>query len=107
MINLCVNDNDWKICPLLHLTSSIDAIFVIREKTKYRKLDHIFLKMQKTNDITLKKKYLSKNESLLKDNNILWKCTKIRVWKKTSIDNLFNEKNKEIKLIKENAFCTN
>ena len=129
MIDLCVNDNDQKFCPLLHLTSSTDAIFVIQEKTQYRKLDHIILKMQKANDNTLKK-YLSnlskefiekyeitlkalndmttKNESLLKDNNILnERIQKLEIEKKTSIDNLFNEKNKEINLIKENAFKEN
>jgi spindle assembly abnormal protein 6 len=105
------------------------GILCVEEKTQYRKLNHLVLKLQAANDITLKK-YLSdvskdykekyetllqkyndlnqnfdnfqKNSAILKEN-----YQKSEYEHKTAIDNLLNEKNKEINLIKENNFKEN
>ena len=98
----------------------------VEEKTQYRKLNHLILKLQAANDITLKKylsdvskeykekfenlsqKYADLNQNyelMQKENgNLKENLQKIEYEHKTSLDNLINEKNKEINSIKENNF---
>ena len=98
----------------------------VEEKTQYRKLNHLILKLQAANDITLKKylsdvskEYKEKFENLAQkfsdlnqnyeiiqkeNSNLKENLQKIEYEHKTSLDNLLNEKNKEINSIKENNF---
>ena len=101
----------------------------VEEKTQYRKLNHLILKLQAANDITLKKylsdvskEYKEKFENLAQkfsdlnqnyeiiqkeNSNLKENLQKIEYEHKTSLDNLLNEKNKEINSIKENNFLEN
>ena len=121
MIDICRNNENF--CGILEIKNSNDAKFIIQEKTNYMKLNHFTLKFQKANDNILKnymnnllKEFIEKyeitlnelndvslkNDSLLKENTILNdQIQKLEIDNKNSIDNLFNEKNKEINLIKE------
>ena len=105
------------------------GILTVEEKTQYRKLNHLILKLQAANDISLKKylsdvskEYKEKFENLtmkfndlnqnyeliMKENsNLKENLQKIEYEHKTSLDNLLNEKNKEINSIKESNFLEN
>ena len=137
MFYFCKNDKDDIYTCVLTLggigennfSSGGNGILAVEEKTQYRKLNHLILKLQAANDISLKKylsdvskeykekfenlsqKYsdLNQNYEILQKENLNLKenLQKIEYEHKTSLDNLLNEKNKEINLIKENNFKEN
>ena len=112
-----------------NFSSNTSGILSIEEKTQYRKLNHLILKFKAANDTTLKKylsdvskEYKEKYENLLQKYNDLNQkfdnfqkesaalkedFQKLEYEHKTSMDNLLNEKNKEINSIKENNFKEN
>ena len=134
MIFFCKNDKDdiytcvFKIGSLGEKNYNVGntGILSIEEKTQYRKLNHLILKFQSANDTTLKKylsdiskEYKDKYEDLLQKFNDLnknfdifqkesallkEKYQKLEYENKSAMDNLLNEKNKEINLLKENNF---
>ena len=139
MFFFCKNDKEDKYICVFKMGGGVNennnfnsntlGILSIEEKTPYRKLNHLTLKLQSANDTTLKK-YLSDISKEYKDKyeNILQKYNdlnqnfdnyqketlilkenyqKMEYEHKTSMDNLLNEKNKEINLIKENNFKEN
>ena len=129
MFYFCKNDKDDIYSCVLTLGgvsenfSGGNGILAVEEKTQYRKLNHLILKLQAANDISLKKylsdvskeykekfenlsqKYsdLSQNYEIIQKENLNLKenLQKIEYEHKTSLDNLLNEKNKEINSIKE------
>ena len=137
MFYLCKNDKDDIYTCVFSIggnnennfSSNTLGILSVEEKTQYRKLNHLILKLQAANDTTLKKylsdiskEYKEKYENLLqkfndlnqnfdnfqKDTSILKEnFQKLEYEHKTSMDNLINEKNKEINTIKENNFKEN
>ena len=135
MFYFCKNDKDDIYSCVLTLGgvsenfSGGNGILAVEEKTQYRKLNHLILKLQAANDISLKKylsdvskeykekfenlsqKYsdLSQNYEIIQKENLNLKenLQKIEYEHKTSLDNLLNEKNKEINSIKENNFKEN
>ena len=134
MFFYCKNDKDDIYTCVLTLggigennfSSGGAGVLSVEEKTQYRKLNHLILKLQAANDITLKKylsdvskeykekfenlsqKYADLNQNyelMQKENgNLKENLQKIEYEHKTSLDNLINEKNKEINSIKENNF---
>ena len=134
MFFFCKNDKDDIYTCVLTLggigennfSSGGAGVLSVEEKTQYRKLNHLILKLQAANDITLKKylsdvskeykekfenlsqKYADLNQNyelMQKENgNLKENLQKIEYEHKTSLDNLINEKNKEINSIKENNF---
>ena len=134
MFFYCKNDKDDIYTCVLTLggigennfSSGGSGVLSVEEKTQYRKLNHLILKLQAANDITLKKylsdvskeykekfenlsqKYADLNQNyelMQKENgNLKENLQKIEYEHKTSLDNLINEKNKEINSIKENNF---
>ena len=134
MFFYCKNDKDDIYTCVLTLggigennfSSGGAGVLSVEEKTQYRKLNHLILKLQAANDITLKKylsdvskeykekfenlsqKYADLNQNyelMQKENgNLKENLQKIEYENKTSLDNLINEKNKEINSIKENNF---
>ena len=137
MFYFCKNDKDDIYSCVLTLggigennfSSGGNGILTVEEKTQYRKLNHLILKLQAANDLSLKKylsdvskeykekfenlslKYsdLNQNYEMIQKENLNLKenLQKIEYEHKTSLDNLLNEKNKEINLIKENNFKEN
>ena len=131
MLDLCQNDQNGKYSCILsldedgenNLNSAGNGILTIEEKTEYRTIELLKLKLKAANDVILKKylsdisknykeKYESINqqyndlklqfESLQKENNILKDNNqKLENEHKVLMDNLLNEKNKEINDIKE------
>ena len=134
MFFYCKNDKDDIYTCVLTLggigennfSSGGAGVLSVEEKTQYRKLNHLILKLQAANDISLKKylsdvskeykekfenlsqKYADLNQNyelMQKENgNLKENLQKIEYEHKTSLDNLINEKNKEINSIKENNF---
>ena len=133
MFYYCKNDKDDIYSCVLSLGGGEEnfsaggrGVLAVEEKTQYRKLNHLILKLQAANDITLKKylsdvskeykekfenlsqKYSDLNQNyeiLVKEKeNMKENLQKLEYEHKTSLDNLTNEKNKEINLIKENNF---
>ena len=134
MFFYCKNDKDDIYTCVLTLggigennfSSGGAGVLSVEEKTQYRKLNHLIVKLQAANDITLKKylsdvskeykekfenlsqKYADLNQNyelMQKENgNLKENLQKIEYEHKTSLDNLINEKNKEINSIKENNF---
>ena len=134
MIDCCKKDNNDKFTCVFNtggqgennFGSNNLGILSVEEKTQYRKLSHIVLKLKAANDTTLKKylsdlskEYKDKYESLFqnyndlnqkfdmfqKDYSILKEnMLKMENQHKAYTDNLINEKNKEINSIKENNF---
>ncbi len=137
MFYFCKNDKDDIYTCVLNIggqgennfSSNTSGILCIEEKTQYRKLNHLILKLQAANDTTLKKylsdvskDYKEKYENILQKYNDLNQTfdtfqkesvalkenyQKSEFEHNTSMDNLLNEKNKEINLIKENNFKEN
>ena len=137
MFYFCKNDKDDIYSCVLTLggigennfSSGGNGILTVEEKTQYRKLNHLILKLQAANELSLKKylsdvskeykekfenlslKYsdLNQNYEMIQKENLNLKenLQKIEYEHKTSLDNLLNEKNKEINLIKENNFKEN
>ena len=137
MFYFCKNDKEDKYTCVFtigglnenNFSSGTSGILTVEEKTPYRKLNHLILKFQAANDATLKKylsdvskEYKEKYENLLQKYNDLNQdfdnlkketfglkenLQKLEYEHKTSMDNLLNEKNKEINLIKENNFKEN
>ena len=137
MFYFCKNDKDDIYSCVLTLggigennfSSGGNGILTVEEKTQYRKLNHLILKLQAANDLSLKKylsdvskeykekfenlslKYsdLNQNYEMIQKENLNLKenLQKIEYEHKTSLDNLLNQKNKEINLIKENNFKEN
>ena len=134
MFFYCKNDKDDIYSCVLNIgaigennfSSMSNGTLSVEEKTQYRKLNHLILKLQAANDITLKKylsdvskEYKEKFENLTQkfsdlnqnyeiiqkeNSNLKENLQKIEYEHKTSLDNLLNEKNKEINSIKENNF---
>ena len=133
MFYFCKNDKDDIYSCVLTLggigennfSSGGNGILTVEEKTQYRKLNHLILKLQAANDLSLKKylsdvskeykekfenlslKYSDLNQIQKENLNLKENLQKIEYEHKTSLDNLLNEKNKEINLIKENNFKEN
>ena len=137
MFFYCKNDKDDIYSCVLNIgaigennfSSMSNGTLSVEEKTQYRKLNHLILKLQAANDITLKKylsdvskEYKEKFENLAQkfsdlnqnyeiiqkeNSNLKENLQKIEYEHKTSLDNLLNEKNKEINSIKENNFLEN
>ena len=134
MIDVCKKENNDKFTCVFSMGglgennfgSGTSGILSIEEKTQYRKLNHLILKLQAANDTNLKKylsdvskEYKNKYENLSqkynelnqnfeisqKENSYLKEnLQKMEYENKTSLDNLRNEKDKEINIIKENNF---
>ena len=134
MIDCCKKDNNDKFTCVLNtggqgennFGSNSLGILSVEEKTQYRKLSHIVLKLKAANDTTLKKylsdlskEYKDKYETLFQNYNDLNQkfdmfqkdyailkenMLKMENQHKAYTDNLINEKNKEINSIKENNF---
>ena len=134
MIDCCKKDNNDKFTCVFNtggqgennFGSNNLGILSVEEKTQYRKLSHIVLKLKAANDTTLKKylsdlskEYKDKYESLFQNYNDLNQkfdmfqkdyailkenMLKMENQHKAYTDNLINEKNKEINSIKENNF---
>ena len=92
MLNFCKNDKQDKYTCILNLSNGEEnninlassGVLIVEEKTEYRKLDLLILKLQKANDINLKKylsnmtkDYKEKYESLLLKFNELKKNLEI------------------------------
>jgi FtsZ-binding cell division protein ZapB len=129
MLDLYKNDQNGKYTCTLSIdgdnqnNSTGNGILTIEEKTEYRKIELLKLKLKAANDIILKKylsdisknykeKYESINqlyndlklqfESLQNENNILKDShQKLQNEHKVLMDNLLNEKKEEINSIKE------
>ena len=134
MIDCCKKDNNDKFTCVFNtggqgennFGSNNLGILSVEEKTQYRKLSHIVLKLKAANDTTLKKylsdlskEYKDKYETLFQNYNDLNQkfdmfqkdyailkenMLKMENQHKAYTDNLINEKNKEINSIKENNF---
>ena len=134
MFYFCKNDKDDIYTCVLTLgamgENSISSggvgLLTVEEKTQYRKLNHLILKLQAANDLNLKKylsdvskeykekfenlsqKYSELNQNyeiIQKENsNLKENLQKIEYENKTALDKILNEKNKEINSIKENNF---
>ena len=134
MIDCCKKDNNDKFTCVFNtggqgennFGSNNLGILSVEEKTQYRKLSHIVLKLKAANDTTLKKylsdlskEYKEKYENLFQNYNDLNQkfdmfqkdyanlkenMLKMENQHKAYTDNLINEKNKEINAIKENNF---
>ena len=125
MLNLCVEDkNDF--CAILQRGQEPKGLMVIQEKTQFRKLNHLVLNLVHANDAGIKnylgalsKEFKEKYESTLsslnqlkisyndlsKENALLnEKIKKLNFEKETALENLMNDKNKEINELKENNF---
>ena len=131
LLSKCKYDNEDKFACVLNISDKggnnlnliAPAIFTIIEKTQYKKLIHLLLKMKPTNDLNLKnylskliKEYKNKYETLLKkyeelnfnfdiiqkENDKLKENRRSQeLEQKAYIDKVLNEKNKEINDIKE------
>lgn len=123
MTNLCSGNENTNYSGIIYLNESPEITFVIEENTKIKINEYLKLKLRKANDEELKK-YLSeiylnlkkrfeetfynlndlnsKNKNLSKENMIITEKIKdMEINNKNQIDNLCNEKNKEINDIKE------
>ena len=134
MFYFCKNDKeDIYTCVLTlgamgenSISSGGVGLLTVEEKTQYRKLNHLILKLQAANDLNLKKylsdvskeykekfenlsqKYSELNQNyeiIQKENsNLKENLQKIEYENKTALDKILNEKNKEINSIKESNF---
>ena len=134
MIDCCKKDNNDKFTCVFNTGGQGDnnfgsnnlGILSVEEKTQYRKLSHIVLKLKAANDTTLKKylsdlskEYKEKYENLFQNYNDLNQkfdmfqkdyailkenMLKMENQHKAYTDNLINDKNKEINTLKENNF---
>ena len=124
MLDTCLKNENF-IC-VLHKKNVNEALFVIQERTKFKEINHLILNVVQANDLEVKKylgavmnefkikfeetsnslKELTAHyEELDKENlNLKEKIQKDIVDKQTAIDNVINEKNKEINLLKEKSF---
>ena len=130
MFYFCKNDKDDIYTCVLTLgamgENSISSggmgLLTVEEKTQYRKLNHLILKLQAANDLNLKKylsdvskeykekfenlsqKYSELNQNyeiIQKENsNLKENLQKIEYENKTALDKILNEKNKEININK-------
>ena len=100
MLNLCKNDKEDKYSCVLNISGgenniNLDSngILIVEEKTEYRKIELLILKLQKANDIILKK-YLSNISKEYKKNyeSLLQKYNKLNENFK-----ICQKENKEIK----------
>ena len=124
MLDTCLKDENF-IC-ILHKKNVNEALFVIQERTKFKEINHLILNVTQANDLSVKKylgalsqeykrKYEETSNSLSelrahyeeidKENSHLKEqIQKDILDKQTAIDNVINEKNKEINSIKEKSF---
>ena len=124
MLDTCLKDENF-IC-ILHKKNVNEALFVIQERTKFKEINHLILNVTQGNDLSVKKylgalsqeykrKYEETSDSLSelrahyeeidKENSHLKEqIQKDILDKQTAIDNVINEKNKEINSIKEKSF---
>ena len=129
MLNLCKNDRENKYSCTLNLSNGEKnnpplGILTIEEKTQYKKLIHLSLKLKNANDENLKnhlktiiKDYKDNCDSLSQkfneilnefenyqneNENLKEKYQKLEIEYKTVVDNILNEKKKEIDEIKDN-----
>ena len=126
MLELCNEDESKKYTCILHKTSLYEALLVIQERTDFKELNHLILRVNQANDTIVKKflgalsmEFKSKYEDTLnafnnlsvnvdnlnKENfDLKEKMQKNVQEQKNSEDNLINEKNNEINKVKENLF---
>ena len=126
MLELCNEDESKKFTCILHKTSLYEALLVVQERTDFRELNHLILRVNQANDTIVKKflgalsmEFKSKYEDTLNSFNNLTvnvenlnkenldlkeKMQKNIQEQKNSEDNLINEKNNEINKVKENLF---
>ena len=124
MLDTCLKDENF-VC-VLHKKNVNEALFVIQERTKFKEINHLILNVVQANDLEVKKylgavmnefkrkfeetsnslKELTAHfEELDKENiNLKEKIQKDILDKQTAIDNVINEKNKEINILKEKSF---
>ena len=123
MLDTCLKDENF-VC-VLHKKNVNEALFVIQERTKFKEINHLILNVVQANDLEVKKylgvvmnefkrkfeetsnslKELTAHfEELDKENiNLKEKIQKDILDKQTAIDNVINEKNKEINILKEKS----
>ena len=126
MLDLCKEDELKKFTCILHKTSIYEALLVIQERTDFRELNHLILRVNQANDTIVKKflgalslEFKSKYEDTLnnfnnlsvnvddlnKENADLKELIQKNIQEQKNLeDNLLNEKNNEINQIKENLF---
>ena len=126
MLDLCNEDELKKYTCILHKTSIYEALLVIQERTDFRELNHLILRVNQANDTIVKKflgalslEFKSKYEDTLnnfnnlsvnvddlnKENADLKELILKNMQEQKNLeDNLLNEKNNEINQIKENLF---
>ena len=126
MLDTCIKDNSNYLC-VLHKLNLNEALFIIQERTQYRELNHLVLKLNQANDSVLKKflgnlymEFKTKYEDAVNNinnldsnvqemtkemNEIKEELNQSKIENKNNLDNLLNEKNKEINLIKEECFA--
>ena len=124
MLDTCLKDENF-IC-ILHKKNVNEALFVIQERTKFKEINHLILNVTQANDLAVKtylgalsheykikyeetsnalKELSAHYEELDKENlNLKEQIQKDILDKQTAIDNVINEKNKEINSIKEKCF---
>ena len=124
MLDTCLKDENF-VC-VLHKKNVNEALFVIQERTKFKEINHLILNVVQANDLEVKKylgavmnefkrkfeetsnslKELTAHfEELDKENiNLKEKIQTDILDKQTAIDNVINEKNKEINILKEKSF---
>ena len=121
---LCTGEQDQNHTAILNLNDLPEVIFSIEEKIKFKITDLIILKLRNANDEEIKK-YLSKvnidlknknkdllyklNETNIKNENLTKEIISLKGYiskneyeNKSNLDNLINDKDNEINLIKEN-----
>ena len=126
MLDICTKENSNYLC-VLHKLNLNEALFIIQERTQYRELNHLVLKLNQANDSILKKflgnlyiEFRTKYEDAINNinnldgnvqemtkemNEIKEELNQNKTENKNNLDNLLNEKNKEINLIKEQCFA--
>ena len=124
MIEQCITDNNFTC--ILHKRNATEALFVIQERTKFKEVNHLVLNVTQADDSTLKRylgalssefkskfedtekalNSLSENYDMLcKENSELKEQIQKEIMsKQNALNNLTNDKDKEINLIKEQCF---
>ena len=126
MLELCNEDESKKFTCILHKTSLYEALLVVQERTDFRELNHLILRVNQANDTIVKKflgsmtmEFKTKYNNILNDlnnlninykklseenNQLKEEIDKNEFEQKKNIDNLIIEKDIEINNIKEQSF---
>lgn len=123
MLDLCINDKEQTYQCILQKMNNIDALLIICQRTQFREINQLVLKVQQANDIALKKflgglsyefkqKYedtlnqlneLKNNyDNIYKENDDLKaELKQEKLNQENKINNIINEKTKEMNNLKE------